>query len=389
MRATPVVRAVVPGGWPPNTPDGGELPVSVAIATAVASSVPILRGLGADPPHPGPNADAMADRDGMHHHRLVLNGPAVAVARLADDLRAAGAVAIGPDGAAPARLVWATSRPSAVEALCARHRRVVVGMERFEMLGAELERLVLHGRDATLLERRTLATGPEAPWAQDVDDDPDEPDVGAATLLARTDRATDALARWGLCLEEDGEALDVAALRAAAGRVAALPVALGAAFVGSSLDDALLVGPALGRLCVAAGDPLAADRPPGVALEAVATLAAVALTVAAGCSGPACAGELDFERAWRLTQATAHASRETLWARPGDADWPEWLMALLAEAASVIESAAACLHRPPAPFASLHTEHYGTVDEQLDHAACALVSTGLQVLVLFPASTGN
>jgi hypothetical protein len=64
-------------------------------------------------------------------------------------------------------------------------------------------------------------------------------------------------------------------------------------------------------------------------------------------------------------------------------------MALLAEAASVIESAAACLHRPSPPFASLHTEHYGTVDEQLDHAACALVSTALQVLVLFPAPTDS
>jgi hypothetical protein len=320
----------------------------------------------------------------MHHHRLVLNGPAVAVARLADDLRAAGAVAIGPDRAAPARLVWATSQPSAVEAFCARHRRVVVGVERFEALGAELERLVVCGRDATLLERRTLATGPEGAWAEGFDDDDEgEHDGSAAALLARTDRETDALARWGLCLEEDGEALDVAALRAAAGRVAAV-VTSGPACAGSALDDALLLGPALGRLCVAAGDPLAGDGPPAAALEAVAALAAVALTVAAGCGEPAGAAELDFERAWRLTQATAHASRETLWARPGDADWPEWLMAVLAEAASVIESAAACLHRPPAPFVSLHTEHFGTVDEQLDHAACALVSTALQVLVLFP-----
>jgi hypothetical protein len=318
----------------------------------------------------------------MHHHRLVLNGPPAAVVHLAGDLCAAGAVDVSSGGGPPARLVWATPRPSAVEALCARHRAVVVGVERFEALGEQLERLILHGREATLLERRTVATGPEAAdLAFELDDD----DGGAGDLLLRTERDTDALACWGLCLDEDGEALDVGALRAAARRVAALPVDVGSGAASSSLDDALLLGPAIGRLCAAAGDPLAHDLPPAAALDAVVALAAVALTIAAASAGSAVAAELDFERAWRLTQATAHASRETLWARPGDADWPEWLMHLLSRAASVVESCAECLHQPVPAFVSIHTEHVGTVEEQLDREACGLVSTALQALVLFGA----
>jgi len=236
-------------------------------------------------------------------------------------------------------------------------------MERFETLGEELERLVVHGRETTVLERRALAPGA----GHDLDDD---------DAIATPDG-------WGLCLDEDGEPLDRAALRAAAVRVVAVPVDLGPAPTGSSLDDALLLGPTIGRLCVAAGDPLAGDRPPRAALDAVAALAAVALTIAAAGSGAACAAELDYERAWRLTQAVAHAGRETLWARPGDADWPEWLMDVLACAAAVVECCAACLHRPPAPLASLHAEHFCTADEELDHTAGRLVATALQALVLF------
>jgi hypothetical protein len=240
--------------------------------------------------------------------------------------------------------------------------------------------LVLHGREATLLERRTVATGPEA---ADLRFEVAEDDGGAGDLLLRTDRETDALICWGLCLDEDGEALDVGALRAAARMVVALPVDIGPGAASSSLDDALLLGPAIGRLCAAAGDPLAEDPPPAAALDAIGALAAVALTIAAASAGSAAPAELDFERAWRLTLATAHASRETLWARPGDADWPEWLMHLLSQAASVVESCAECLHQPEAAFVSIHAEHFGTAEEQLDREACSLVSTALQAIVLF------
>jgi hypothetical protein len=287
----------------------------------------------------------------MHHHRLVLNGTPTAVARLADDLRAAGAVAI--TGAPPVRLVWATPRAAAVEALCARHRAVVVGLERFEALGAELERLVVCGRHATLLERRPLAGD------EDLEGIP--------------------------ALDEDAAPLAAGALRAAARRVAALPVAIGPGLLATALDDALLLGPALGRLCTAAGDPIAEDPPPRVALREVAELAARGLTVAAAGAGPSCPAELAYERSWRLAAATARAAHEPLWSRPGDADWPEWLMELLSRGAAVIETCAACLHQPPPPHPSVHAEHFCTVDEQRDQAAGDLVTAALQALVLFGA----
>ena len=349
-------------------------------AAAVTSPAAGSRSKRADRAQTGSFATGLPDRVPMHHHRLVLNGPPAAVGRLAGDLRAAGAVDVSLGDGPPARLVWATSRPSAVEALCARHRAVVVGIERFEALGERLERLILHGREATLLEHRTVATGPEA---ADLAFAGEDGDGGAGDLLLRTDHETDALAGWGLCLDEGGEALDVSALRTAARRVAARPVDVGPGAASSALFDALLLGPAIGRLCAAAGDPLADDLPPAAALDAIAALAAVALTVAAASAGSAAPAELAFERAWRLTQAMAHASRETLWARPGDADWPEWLMHLLAQSAAVVERCAECLHQPAPAFVSIHTEHLGTVEEDLDRSACGLVSIALQALVLF------
>jgi hypothetical protein len=60
-------------------------------------------------------------------------------------------------------------------------------------------------------------------------------------------------------------------------------------------------------------------------------------------------------------------------------------MDLLTGAARVVEACAACLHQPPAPFASLHTEHFETEEEQLEQAAGWLVATALQTLVLFDA----
>jgi hypothetical protein len=319
----------------------------------------------------------------MHHHRLTLNGPSGAVARLADDLAAAGAVAVpvANDGA-PRRLVWPTRAPATLEQLCGRHRAVVVGVERFELLGDELQRLVLHGREATVLERRRLVPDPELLAA----DDGCEP-AGSGCPPAFP---------GGLCLDEDGAPLDVAALRAAAHRIAALPVDLGPGLAGSSLDDALLLGAALGHLCAAAtatdssphplgDDPRAHDVPSPAVLAAVTSLAASALTASAACTGAACPAELAHERAYRLTASTAAAATERLWARPGAADWPEWLMYLLAGTATVIDDCAACLHQPAPPFLSVHAEHHATDEERLEHAAGRLVSTCLQALVLFDA----
>jgi hypothetical protein len=288
----------------------------------------------------------------MHRQRLVLNGPPVAIARLADDLCAAGAVAVPGPTAGPPRLVWETAQSGRLEGLCARHREVTVGVERFELLGDELERLVVRGRDATVLERRRLGGG--APELDGVEE------MGG-----------------GVCLEEDGAPLEPAALRGAARSVMAAVVDLGPGSTCSAVDDAVWVGRAVGRLCATV-----AQDGPGVGGHArIAALAATALSV--GTVGSACAAERSFERDWRLTQAIARAGREELWARPGQAEWSEWLMDLLIGAARVIEGCSACLHQPPPPFVSLHTEYVDTEAEELEHAAGRLVTTALQALVLF------
>jgi hypothetical protein len=322
----------------------------------------------------------------MHQHRLVLNGPRTAVARLADDLVAAGATALpGADGAPP-RLVWTVEDPRALDAVCARHRAVAVGVERFAILGDALERLVVQGREATVLARRPVVLAPERATL----DGWDGLDPPPSRLPG------------GLCLDEDCLPLARAALDAAARRVAALPVDLGPGLTGSSLDDALLVGAAVGRVCdrattaaqhdddvggapphVLGADPRAAGTPAPTVLDAIATLAAAALTASAGCAGPACPAELAHERAWRLTEAAAYAALERLWTRPGDADWPEWLMYLLAGAAAVVEDCAVCLHQPVPPAPSVHAEQFGTDEERLQQTAGRLVATCLQALVLF------
>jgi hypothetical protein len=287
----------------------------------------------------------------MHRQRLVLNGPPAAVARLADDLCAAGAVAVAGPTAGPPRLVWETAQPATLEGLCTRHGDVTVGVERFELLGDELERLVVRGRAATVLERRSLVGG-----AHELDG---PEDVG------------------GVCLGEDGAPLDPAALRAAARCVMVVAADRGPGETCSAVDDAVRVGRALGRLCATV-----AEEGPGLGGDAtIAALAATALTL--GTADSACEAERSFERDWRLTQAIARAGREQLWARPGQAEWSEWLMDLLTGAARVIDGCSACLHQPPAPFISVHTEHVDTEAEQLEHAAGRLVTTALQTLVLF------
>jgi hypothetical protein len=288
----------------------------------------------------------------MYRQRLVLNGPPVAVAGLVDDLRAAGAVAVAGPTAGPPRLVWETAQPATLEGLCVRHREVTVGVERFELLGDELERLVVRGREATVLARRRV--------------------VGDAQQLEGVEEEG-----GGVCLEEDGAPLERTALRAAAGYVMAAPADRGPGPTCSATDDAVRVGRAVGRLSatvVEDGPGLGGDM-------AIAVLAGTALTL--GAASSACAAERRFERDWRLTQAVTRAGRERLWARPGEAEWPEWLMDLLLGAARVIEGCSACLHQPPPPFASVHTEHVDTEAEQVERAVGRLVTTALQTLVLF------
>jgi hypothetical protein len=311
----------------------------------------------------------------MQHHRLVLNGPPAAVAALVDALHAAGAQPI--PGADPPRLTWTTPAPSPLHGVCARHPRVVVGAERFALLGQTLDRVVVRGLETTVLERR-----PFAPHADELDGDEDDGDP----------------IFHGLVLGGDCAPLDPDALRVAAGRVAARPVRFGPGPAGSALEDALLVGAAVGRLSVAAtadpppdeavthalsADPRAAARPDPAVLDALAELAAAALTAGAAYADPACAAELAYERARHLTEAYAIAAAERLWSRPGDADWPEWLMYTLLGAVAVVEDCATTLHQPPPPLLTAHLEHAATQRERLCHATTRLASTCLQALVLF------
>jgi hypothetical protein len=286
----------------------------------------------------------------MHHQRIVLNGPEADVVAAAAALGAAGASAVA---AAPPRFVWTVPRAGPLEALAARHPAVVLGVERFDALGASYERLIVHGALPTLLERRAFV-----PADEDEETLTSPPRAGTAVASRRA-----------------------AALRRAALALAAEPTAFGPA-TGTTLDDALLVAPALGRLAAVSGDPLEADRPPPEALGALRALGAIGLTVGASCEGPACDAELEFERAWRLAQAHACAGDDPF-ADQGEADWPEWLMFVLSCGAGVIEACAASLHRAPPGTIPVHREHYATADEQLDHAATLLVITTIQALALF------
>lgn len=294
----------------------------------------------------------------MQHHRLVLNGPPGPVAALARALRAAGAAPV--PGSDPPRLTWATPDPSPLAALCARHPGATAGVERFADLGPTLDHLVLKGAEITVLERLPFAPAPG--------DDP--------PLLV------------DLALTDDGAPLPRDALASAARLVAAEPVRLPAAPTATALDDALLVGTAVGEVCAAAGaEPV--DEPPPAVLAALATLGAAALTAGATAHDPASPGELAFERARGLAEAYAIAAAERVWCSRGDADWPEWLMYVLVSAATVTEDCAVALHGPSEPMFAVHGEHGSTLAERLGHATTRLVATCLQALVLFaPATAG-
>jgi hypothetical protein len=336
----------------------------------------VRRDRGATVPIPRHPADPRAPCPMVvcvHHHRLVLNGPQAAVARLTADLVAAGATVLPGAAGAPPRLVWTADDPRALDALCVRHPRVAAGVERFAFLGETLERLVAAGREVTVLERRPVVGAPES------GEEGEDPDPPPSRLLG------------GLCLDEDCVPLARAALDAAARRVAALPIDVGPGLATSSLDDALLVGAAAGRVCdQATATPLYALAPAvDGALGAIAALAAAALTTSAACAGAAGLAELRHERSWCLTEATAYAALERLWTRPGDADWPEWIMYVLAGAAAVVEDCAACLHHPAPPYVSIHTERQPTDEERLRESASRLVTTCLQALVLFDAEEAD
>jgi hypothetical protein len=292
----------------------------------------------------------------VHHHRLALNGPPVHVDALARAFLAAGAEGPPGDDAVPRHLTWSESAPPPLPALCAGHPEVTVGIERFTLLGEAFERLVLRGAEVTVLERQ-----PFAPHADVADP------ILTATHLA------------------DCAPLSAAPLLAAAQRVADQPLQLGPSPTATALDDALLVGAAVGHVCSAAlAEPFGDDAlgPPAV-LDALVALAGAALTAAAAATDPVTAGELAFERAHRLTEAHAVAAAERLWSSPGDADW---LMYTLLGAAAVIEDCAVALHQPPPPALAVHYEHGATREERLGHGTARLVATCLQAIVLFGPS---
>lgn len=294
----------------------------------------------------------------MHHHRLTLNGPPDRVAALAQTLRDAGATLL--PGTDPPRVTWTTGERAPLAAACLAHPRVSVGVERFALLGETLERLVVRGPDVTVLER--------APFAPVID--PDE--------------------RLDELLPDGCAPLRPADLRDAAERVLAQPVRLPPGPAGTAMDDALLVGAAVGAVCEAALTAPPDDDgplPPVAVLDALAVLAAAALTAGAAATDPAADAELAHERAHHLTEAHAIAAAERLWSRRGEADWPEWLMYILLGTATVVEDCAVAVHGPPppAPALAVHAEHGTTQRERLSHGTTRLAATCLQALALFAA----
>jgi hypothetical protein len=323
----------------------------------------------------------------MHHLRLDLHGPPAAMDHLIGELVASGAEPLPDADPSAPRLVWATSEPPPLAALCDRYYTVRVGVERFMLLGETLERVVYRGREMTLLERRAFADAPESLLIAD--------DGRFPYLAAGPDPPTE---RGRVCFDADGAPLDGDALCAAAREVAAVPVDLGPGLAGSALDDALLIGAAIGQVCATAtgphpdqdvhplsADPRATAVPATSVLEALAGLAAAGVTAAAANAYPSSAAELAYERAVRLTRATAVARIEHLWTRPGDADWPEWLMYVLAAAGMVIEECSLNLSRPVEELSELVvvSERMPSDAERLEDAAARLVMFCLQALVLF------
>jgi hypothetical protein len=291
----------------------------------------------------------------MHHHRLVLNGPSPALRRLVDDLRRAGATVLAGEERSP-RLVWSTDDARLVERVAMHHADVAVGVERFEALGTEVVRLVVRGDETTVLDRRRVL--PEAE-----DDGPKA---------------------WRRELGDEGMQLDPELLRRAAHDVERCAGDLRPGGRADALDGGLTLGRAFGALCEGADR----ERPQGVALAAVAGLAAAALTVSAtraaaigtGACPPAVAA---VERSWILTRALARAGGEALWDRPPDAVWADWLGHLMAVTSDALLACAESVDGPDTTVAAVHREHFATPDEQRASAVDALIAMCLQTLVLF------
>jgi hypothetical protein len=290
----------------------------------------------------------------VHHHRLVLNGPPPALQRLVDELCRAGAtVLVGED--AP-RLVWSTSDPRLVERLAVRHTDVAVGVERFEALGTEVVRLVVRGDEATVLDRRRVV-----PSSED-----------------------DELQAWGYGSDDEGAQLDPELLRRAAHRVDRCARDVRTCDPAGALDGGLALGRAFGTLCEGA-----TVRPlRGASLDAVAGLAAAALTVSATRAAPTGGGPWPpaaaaVERSWILTRALASAAAEALWDPPPDAVWIDWLGHLMAATSDVLLACAESVDGAETAIAAVHREHFATPDEQRASAADALIAMCLQTLALF------
>ena len=286
----------------------------------------------------------------MHHYRVTLNGPDGAVARLARELIDRGAVA---GGGGADEFVWCMSDgPASVEALSRRHPRVRVGMECFEALGDELLCAVVEGGSSTVLERRALSLDADGPVQQ----------------------------AWGICIDEDGEVLDEARVRSAAAVVAVTEVDGGSLHDGAA--SALALGAAFGRLCDVASAHARCEQPTARTLAALRELASLACTVGAARSSMSLA-ELEFERAWLLTQARVHAASEPLWDEPGRASWHEWLEHLTTSAFAAIAAGFLCAPAAMTEDDAVAEEHVRSPGERLEASAGSLVSTCLQALVLF------
>lgn len=274
----------------------------------------------------------------MHHYRVDLTGPPVAIAAVATEGGQAG------DGTT---LVVARDEGlSFWEALSRRHPSVTFGIECFETFEDELLRVVIRNGETTVMARDGV--------------------------LPRD---------WGSYHEEGGEPIGDDLLRAAAQWVAEQRLAYDMGASENGLATALTMGKALGRLCRRVEETRYADSP-GDALDAVVELAVFALwTSAVGMSlGPE---EREFAHALRLTQSMLHAGRSEFWDEPGTADWNEWLQCLIGSASDVINAATNVWTGPHTDLHALGSEHHTTPTEQLESEASSLLTTCIQALAMF------
>jgi hypothetical protein len=231
--------------------------------------------------------------------------------------------------------------------------------------------LVIHGAEATILDRRPIRAVP--------DDDLETCGCCAGDEGIHLD--PELLRRAARRVEDGATGGGVPRLAGAPGRDPATRAKRGPGAAPSALDSAVALGRAVGVLCARAGDASVAPDPAPRTLDAIADLAATAVTISAPPSAPS-PGAAMVERSWALTRALARAGAEPLWDGPGNLAWPDWLGDLIAATSDALLACAESVDGGATAIAAVHREHCPTPDEHRTSAAGALVTVCLQALAL-------